>query len=78
MEFAKAGFKPRTLVFSMGYSPDIIWSLTTATVLLPSTEINPLYEFFKYETENTWQKALALANGVKQERKGLSDFIQGM
>lgn len=37
-------------------------------------ELNPLYEFFRYETEKTWKKALALANGVKQERKGLSDY----
>jgi len=37
-------------------------------------ELNPLYEFFKYETEKTWEKALALANGIKQELKGLSDF----
>jgi Fic family protein len=41
-------------------------------------DLNPLYEFLKYETEKTWEKALALANGVKQERKGLSDFTQGM
>lgn len=37
-------------------------------------ELNPLYEFFKYETERTWEKALALADGMKLERKGLSDF----
>lgn len=37
-------------------------------------ELNSLYEFFKYETEKTWEKALALVNGVKQERKSLSDF----
>jgi Fic family protein len=37
-------------------------------------ELNPLYEFFKYETEKTWEKALALAAGVKRERKSLSDF----
>ena len=37
-------------------------------------ELHALYEFFKYETEKTWEKALALAGGVKQERKGLSDF----
>ncbi|MHB1394801.1 MAG: Fic family protein [Clostridia bacterium] len=37
-------------------------------------ELSPLYEFFKYETEKTWGKTLALANGVKQERKGLSNF----
>lgn len=41
-------------------------------------ELNPLYEFFKYETEKTWEKALTLANGIKQERKGLSDFTQSM
>lgn len=40
-------------------------------------DLNPLYEFLKYEIEKTWGKALALANGVKQERKGLSDFTQG-
>ncbi|HEX2944741.1 MAG TPA: Fic family protein [Clostridia bacterium] len=38
-------------------------------------ELNPLYEFFKYETEKTWEKALAFASGMKQDRKGLSDFI---
>lgn len=37
-------------------------------------DLNSLCEFFKYETEKTWKKALALANGVKQERKGLPDF----
>lgn len=41
-------------------------------------ELNPLYEFFKYETEKTWEKALVLASGVKQERKGLSDFTQSI
>jgi len=41
-------------------------------------ELNPLYEFFKYETEKTWKKALALANGVKQELKGLSDITQSL
>jgi Fic family protein len=41
-------------------------------------ELNPLYEFLKYETEKTWEKAINLANGVKQERKGLSDFSQNM
>lgn len=40
-------------------------------------ELNPLYEFFKYETEKTWERALALAEGIKLERRGLSDFIQG-
>ena len=38
-------------------------------------ELNPLYEFFKYETEKTWEKSLSLVNGIKQERKGLSDLI---
>ncbi len=37
-------------------------------------ELNPLYEFFKFETERTWEKAMALADGMKLERKGLSDF----
>lgn len=41
-------------------------------------ELSPLYEFFKYETEKTWEKALALAEGIKLERKGLSDFTQNM
>jgi Fic family protein len=35
-------------------------------------EINPLYNFFKYETEKTWEKTLLLASGIKQKRKGLS------
>jgi len=39
-------------------------------------ELNPLYEFFKYETEKTWEKALDLVNDVKQEHKDLSDFTQ--
>jgi Fic family protein len=37
-------------------------------------DLNSLYEFFKYETERTWKKALSRANDVKQERKGLLDF----
>lgn len=37
-------------------------------------DLNPLYEFLKYETKKTWEKALTLANGMKLERKGLSDF----
>lgn len=41
-------------------------------------DLNSLYEFFKYETEKTWEKALALANGARQERKGLSDYTQDM
>jgi len=37
-------------------------------------ELTPLFQFLKYEAEKTWEKALALANGMTQERKGLSDF----
>ncbi|MEW6622895.1 MAG: Fic family protein [Bacillota bacterium] len=35
-----------------------------------SEELNPLYEFLKYETEKTWEKALALADNRRLERKG--------
>ena len=35
-------------------------------------ELNPLYEFLKHETKKTWEKALALADGMKLKRKGLS------
>lgn len=38
-------------------------------------ELNALYKFFIYEIEKTWDKALALVNGMEQERKGLTDFI---
>ncbi len=38
-------------------------------------ELTPVYEFFMYETEKTWEKALAFATGMRQERKGLSDLI---
>jgi len=41
-------------------------------------ELNPLYEFLKYETEKTWKKALALAGGEKPAHKGLSDSTRGM
>ncbi len=41
-------------------------------------ELNSLYDFLKYETEKTWEKSLALADGTKLERKGLSDFTQSM
>lgn len=37
-------------------------------------ELNPLYEFLKYETEKTWEKAMNLAKGIKRERKVLHDF----
>jgi len=30
------------------------------------------------ETEKTWEKAINLEKGKKQERKGLSDFTQSM
>ena len=40
-----------------------------------SEEITPLYEYLKYETEKTWQKALALKDGSEQRHKGLSDFV---
>lgn len=39
-------------------------------------ELNPLYEFLKYETEKTWGKALAFAGGMKLKRKGLLDFTR--
>ncbi len=39
-------------------------------------ELNHLYEFFKFETEKTWEKTLILNAGMKLERKGLSDFSQ--
>jgi Fic family protein len=35
-------------------------------------DLDSLYEFFRYETEKTWKKALAV--GIKQGRKVLSDF----
>jgi Fic family protein len=41
-------------------------------------ELNPLYEFVRYETEKTWEKVLALTEGIKPERKGLSDFTQSI
>jgi Fic family protein len=34
-------------------------------------ELTPLYKFFNYETEKTWEKALTLADGMKLKRKGL-------
>ena len=39
-------------------------------------ELNSLYEFLKYETEKTWEKALALAGDMKLDHKGLSNFTQ--
>ncbi len=37
-------------------------------------ELNPLYEFLKYETEKTWVKAMNLTNDIKHNRKSLKDF----
>lgn len=37
--------------------------------------LDSLYEFFKYETQKTWEKALNLAEGIQQEHKGLTDLI---
>ncbi len=41
-------------------------------------DLNSLYEFLRYETEKTWKKTLALAVGIKQDRKVLSDFTPNM
>ncbi len=38
-------------------------------------EIDPLYEFLKYETEKTWEKTRALADDIGRAHKGLEDFI---
>ena len=38
-------------------------------------ELSALYEFLKYQVEKTWEKAMALANDVKQERKGFSILL---
>ena len=43
-----------------------------------SENINSLHEFFKYEAQKTWEKPLDLAEGLQQERKGLSDFTQSI
>lgn len=37
--------------------------------------LDSLYEFFRYETQKTWEKALNLAEGIQQERKGLTDLL---
>lgn len=37
-------------------------------------DLNPLYEFFKYEIGKTWEKVLSLAESTKVEHKNLSDF----
>jgi Fic family protein len=41
-------------------------------------ELNPLYEFLRYEMEKTWAKTLALAAGLKQDRKVLPDFVPNL
>jgi len=41
-------------------------------------DLNSLHEFLRYETEKTWEKTLALAVGIKQDRKVLSDFTPSM
>jgi Fic family protein len=43
-----------------------------------SEELAALHEFFRYETQKTWEKALTLAEGMRQERKGLTDFTEGL
>ena len=37
-------------------------------------ELRPLTEFFRYETEKTWEKTLQLVNGENQEYKGLQEL----
>jgi len=39
-----------------------------------SEEINPLYEFLKYETEKTWDRTLEMHYGIKKQHKGLEQF----
>lgn len=41
-------------------------------------ELSALHEFLKYQVEKTWKKAIALANNVKNERKGLSDYTRNL
>jgi Fic family protein len=38
--------------------------------------IDQLHEFLKRETAKTWEKALTLSDGVKPQRKGLSNFTK--
>ena len=38
-------------------------------------DINPLYEFLKFETEKSWKRLLESGNGKMKERKGLSDLL---
>lgn len=37
--------------------------------------LDNLHQFFKYETEKTWRKPLALSQGVQQERKGIQEIL---
>lgn len=41
-------------------------------------EIDSMHAFLRQQTEKTWEKTLALNNGIRQERKGLSDLTQDM
>ena len=40
--------------------------------------LSPLVDFFMEQTAKTWRRALELAEGQTQERRGLTDFLQGM
>lgn len=40
--------------------------------------LSPLVDFFMEQTAKTWRRALELAGGQTQERRGLTDFLQGM
>ena len=37
--------------------------------------LSPLVDFFKGQTAKTWRRALELAEGQTQERRGLTDFL---
>lgn len=37
-------------------------------------ELESLHAFLKHQTEKTWKKTLELVNGVRQKRKGISEF----
>lgn len=40
--------------------------------------LSPLADFLMEQTAKTWRRALELDQGQRPERRGLSDFIQGM
>ena len=40
--------------------------------------LSPLVDFFKGQTAKTWRRALELAEGRTQERRGLSDLLREM